>query len=136
AGRGVAGQRARAGAGAARRDGLARGIGLAVDPLQERERGATDRAPTRTRALHRSLVQLLRLCAITLEREHLRETGERVLAFVEAQGVLRGGDRLVEPAGGGERGGVDADRVGLAGECVTVERADAQRFGGLVEIEQ
>src|SRR4029077_5935693 len=31
---------------------------------------------------------------------------------------------------------VDADRVGLAGERVAIELTDAQRFGGLVEVEQ
>ena len=88
----------------------------------------------RERARERGLVA--RDLRERFQREDLGEPGERVLAFVEPDSVLGGGDRLVELAGRGERGRVDADGIGLAGKSVAIERADAQRLRGLVEVEQ
>jgi len=79
------------------------------------------------------LIELAGAGAIAFVREDLRETGERVFAFGEREGFFGRGDGCVVLAGGGERGGVDADRVGLARECVAVERADAFGFGRIVE---
>ncbi|HSN27817.1 MAG TPA: hypothetical protein VLT45_16115, partial [Kofleriaceae bacterium] len=123
-------------AGEAGRDGRARGGRITVDPLQKCERGAAERPARWAGLVERARVELLCADVVTFEREDLREAGERVLAFGEAEGFFGGGGGFVEAARGGEGRRVDGDGVGLAREGVAVERADAEGFGGLVEIEQ
>ena len=77
-------------------DRLLRGGRVAVDPLQEAERGAADRAARRAGLRERLGVESLRACMIARESDDLREAGKRVFSFGEPERFLGGGRGFVE----------------------------------------